>query len=72
MREHPFREYRSVAAYVYTAIIQLKSRDEIIQTLMEGGYTKQQAMVFYKNYLARFYAYRQRLIEKQESSSLSS
>ena len=68
----PCAGYNSVAEYVYTAIIQLRPRDEILATIEKEGYTHQQAMVFYRNYLCRFFARRQLLTEHESGSTPSS
>ncbi len=63
----PCEGFPSIAQYVYTAIIQLRPRDEILATLEKNGYSHQQSMVFYRNYLVRFFAYRERLDRKEDS-----
>jgi hypothetical protein len=43
-----------------------KSRDEIVATLMEHGYSRHQASFTYRNYWLKFLAFRKRLVSEDE------
>jgi hypothetical protein len=56
-----FLGYPTLSKWMFTCFIQSKSRDDIMATLMANGYTRKQAVVFYRNYWLRFVAYRKKL-----------
>jgi hypothetical protein len=61
----PVTGYRTTSEYVYEALAMRKRREEIMQILIENGYTKLQAMNIYHMYRARFFGFRQRLEESK-------
>jgi hypothetical protein len=65
MPYHPFLGYPSVSRYIFTSLIELKTRDEIVNTLVANGYTKRQARNFYRKNLVRFFAYREKLVPSE-------
>jgi len=64
----PFLGYPSIAQWMYTCFIASppKSRDEIVATLMEHGYSRHQASFTYRNYWLKFLAFRKRLVSEDE------
>ena len=68
MPYHPFLGYESVSQYIYTCLIQSPptSRDEIMKTLMENGYSQRKAIMLYRNNVRRFFEARRRLASEEQ------
>lgn len=65
MPYRPFLGYDTVSQYIYTNLMELKSRDEIVNTLVANGYTKRQARNLYRKNLIRFFQFREKWVPSE-------